>query len=67
MLNVMSSLICSADGAGVGDGEDGGGVDCWVFEAEKGLQVKSLFIRYCDAFKSPEHIAFIHPEHLVHR
>ena len=29
-LNVLSSLICSADGAGVGDGE-GGGVDWWVF------------------------------------
>ena len=29
-LNVLSSLICSADGAGVGGGEGGGGVDCWV-------------------------------------
>ena len=28
-LNVLSSLICSADGAGVGDG--GGGVDCCFF------------------------------------
>ena len=28
-LNVLSSLICSADGAGVGEG--GGGVGCWVF------------------------------------
>ena len=28
-LNVLSSIICSADGAGVGDGE----VDYWVFEA----------------------------------
>ena len=27
-LNVLSSLICSADGAGVGVGEGGGGVDC---------------------------------------
>ena len=65
-LNVLSSLIYSADGAGVGDGE-GGGVDCWVFEAEQGSQVPSLFLRYCAAFKSPEHFAFTHPEHLVHR
>ena len=36
MLNVLSSLICSADGAGVVGGEGGGSVDCWVFEAEKG-------------------------------
>ena len=43
-LNVLSSLICSADGVGVGDGEGGGVVDCWVFEAEQGLQVQSLFI-----------------------
>ena len=44
-LNVLSSLICSADGAGVGDCEGGGGVgdceggggvDCWVFEASMG-------------------------------
>ena len=62
-LNVLSSLICSEDGAG-----DGGGVvDCWVFEAEQGSQVKSLFLRYCAAFKSPEHFAFTHPEHRVHR
>ena len=33
-LNVLSSLICSADGAGVGDGEGCGGVGFWVFEAE---------------------------------
>ena len=31
MLNVLSSLICSADGAWVGDGEGDGWVDCWVF------------------------------------
>ena len=66
-LNVLSSLICSADGAGVGDGEAGGGVGCWVFEAEQGSQVQSLFIRYCAAFKSPEHFACTHPVHLVHR
>ena len=53
-LNVLSSLIC---GAGVGDGEGGGGVDCWVFEAEQGSQVQSLFLRYCDAFQSPGHFA----------
>ena len=40
-LNVLSSLICSADGAGVGDGEGSGGVGCWVFEAEQGSQVQS--------------------------
>ena len=64
---MLSSLICSEDGAGVGDG--GGGVDCWVFEAEQGSQVRSLFLRYCVAFKSPEHFACTHPEpeHLVHR
>ena len=66
-LNVLPSLICSTDGAGVGGGEGGGGVDCWVFEAEKGSQVQSLFLRYCTAFKIPEHFAFTHPEHLVHR
>ena len=66
-LNVLSSLICSVDGAGVGDGEGGGGVDCWVFEAEQGLQDQSLFLRYCAAFKSPEHFACTNPEHLVHR
>ena len=64
---VLSSLICSEDGAGVGDGEDGGGVGCWVFEAEQGLQVQSLFLRYCAAFKSPEHFTCTHPVHLVHR
>ena len=66
-LNVLSSLICSADGAGVGDGEGGGIVGCWVFEAEQGSQVQSLFLRYCAAFKSPEHFACTHPVHLVHR
>ena len=42
---MLSSLICSADGAGVGDDEGGGGVGCWVFEAEQGSQVQSLFLR----------------------
>ena len=32
-LNVLSSLICSADGAEVGDGEGGGDVGCCVVEA----------------------------------
>ena len=32
------------DGAGVGDGEGVGGVDCWVFETEQGSQVQSLFL-----------------------
>ena len=64
-LNVLSSLICLADGAGVGDGEGSGGVG--VFEAEQGSQVKSLFLRYCTAFKSPEHFACTNPVHLVHR
>ena len=48
-LNVLSSLMCSADGAGVGGGEGGSEVDCWVFEAEQVSQVQSLFIRYCAA------------------
>ena len=47
LLNVLSSLICSTDGAGGGDGEGGGGVGCWVFEVEQGSQVQSLFLRYC--------------------
>ena len=44
---MLSSLICSADGAGVGEG--GGVVNCWVFEIEQGSQVQSLFlpILYC--------------------
>ena len=52
MLNVLSSLIGSADGAGVVGGEGGGGVDWWVFEAEHGPQLQSLFLRYCVAFKT---------------
>ena len=64
---MLSSLICSAYGAGVGDGEGGGGVDGCGFEAEQWSQVQSLFLRHCAAFKSPEHFAFTHPEHLVHR
>ena len=47
---MLSSLICSADGEGVGVGEGGGVVDWWVFEAEQGSQIQSLFIRYCAAF-----------------
>ena len=58
-------IICSADGAGVGEG--GGGVDFWVFEAEQESHVQYLFLRHCAAFKSPEHFAFTHPGHLVHR
>ena len=41
----LSSLSCSADGARVGGGDGGVGVKCWVFEAEQGLQVQSLFLR----------------------
>ena len=66
-LNVLSLLICSADGAGVGLGEGCGGIDCWVFEAEQGSQVQTLFLRHFAAFKSTEHFACTHPEHLVHR
>ena len=47
MLNVLSSLICSAEGAGVGGGNGQG--DCWVFETEQGSHVQSLLIRYCAA------------------
>ena len=32
-LNVLSSVICLADGEGVGGG---GVVECWVMEAEQG-------------------------------
>ena len=62
-LNVLSSLICSADGPG---GEAGDCGDCWVFDAEQGLQVQYLLLRYCDAVKSPAHFACTHPEHLLH-
>ena len=62
-LNVLSSLICSADGAGVGGGENG---DCWVVEFEDGSQVQSLLLRYCAAFRSQEHFACTHPEHMLH-
>ena len=48
-LNVLSSLISSADGPGVGVGEGGGGVGRWVSEAEQGSQVQSFFLRYCAA------------------
>ena len=34
---MLSLLICSAYGAGVGSG----GVDCWVFDVEQGSQVHS--------------------------
>ena len=34
--------------------------------AGKVSQVQSLFLRYCAAFKSPEHFACIHPEHLLY-
>ena len=65
---MRSSIICSADGADAGDGEGGGGgVDIWVFEAEPGSQVQTLFIRYCAAFKIPEHFACTLPEYLMHR
>ena len=47
------------------DGEGGGGVGCWIFEAEQGSQVQYLFLRYCAAFKSPEHFACTHLVHLV--
>ena len=62
MLNVLSSLICLADGTGVGDGEGGGGVDCWVFEADLHFYDTVLHL-----IKSPEHFACTHPVHLVHR
>ena len=58
MLNVLSSRICSAYGAGVRGG------DCCVFDAEQGSQVQSLLLRYCVAFKSPEHFECTHPEHM---
>ena len=57
-LNVLSSLICSADGAGVGDGEGSGGVDCWVFEAEQGSQVQSLF--------SPDTVLHLRVRNILH-
>ena len=55
LLNVLSSIICSADGAGVGGGEGGGGggdgggeggggVYYWVFEDEQGSRVQYLFL-----------------------
>ena len=44
---------------------DGGG-DCWVVAAEQGSQVQYLFLRYCAAFKSPEHFACTHLQHILH-
>ena len=40
---MLSSLICSADGAGVGDGEGVGGVGCWVFEPSRGRRSNLYF------------------------
>ena len=42
-LNVLSSLICSADGAGIGDGEGGGGVDCCFFRPSRGRRSNLYF------------------------
>ena len=42
-LNVLSSLICSADGAGDGVGEGGGGVDCCVFRPSRGRRSNLYF------------------------
>ena len=41
---MLSSLICSAEGAGAGGREGGDGGDCCVFEAEQGSQVQSLLL-----------------------
>ena len=65
-LNVLSSLICLAEGEGVGYGENGDGGDFLVFEAKQRSQVQSLLLRYCAVFKSPEHLACTHPEHMLH-
>ena len=46
-LNVLSSLICLADGAGVGDGEVGGGVDCWVLRLSRGCMSNLYMILCC--------------------
>ena len=42
-LPVLSSLICSADGAGVGDDDGGGGVDCRVFWPSRGRRSNLYF------------------------
>ena len=65
-LNVLSPLICSAGGAGVGGGEGGDWGDCCVFEAEQWSQVQYLLLRYCAAFNSLEHFACTHQKHLLH-
>ena len=46
MLNVLSSLICLADGVGAGCR------DCWVIESEQVSQVQFLLLLYYAAFKS---------------
>ena len=61
-LNVLSSLICSAGGAG----DRVGGGDCWDGGAEQVSQVQSLFLQYWAALKITEHFACTHPEHLVY-
>ena len=42
-LHVLSSLMCSADRAGVGDGDGGGGVVCWVLRPSRGLRSNLYF------------------------
>ena len=59
---MLSSLICSVGGAR----DRVGGGYCPDDGVEQVSQIQSLFLRYCAAFKIPEHFAFIHPEHLVH-
>ena len=59
---MLSSLICLVGGAGDRGGEGVGGGD----GAEQVPQIQSPFLRYCAAFKSPEHFACTHPEHLFH-
>ena len=62
-LNVLSPLMYSADGAGVGGGDGG---NCWFVEPYQGSLVHYLLLRYCAALKSPEHFACTHPEYMLY-
>ena len=63
-LNVLASLICSADGAGVGDCE---GVIAGSLRPSRGRRSNLDFSdTVLHLIKSPEHFACTHPECMLH-